>query len=316
MATTDPLVTATIVEPKMMIETMELLGVKKARLPNLKLFPLAFMAGLYVGIGSTLYIILTSELHDPASRFLAGVGFSTGLVMILFIGAELFTGNCMILLSVLAHDVRVWEMALDLAKVWVTNLLGCITFATLFLGMGIGGYDAMAPAGSDRALTSIGQRVCSMAATKAHLHPWETFTRGILANMLVCLAVLQAQAAKSPAGKILGIVIPICAFCVIGLEHSIANQYFLSLATLYKCPTNHGLYWLNLLLCTLGNMAGAFLLSTVYFVVYLSHQKEEKKAIDAKAVSSQPFDESTVSIPMGMALSDAPSSEKAVLTVS
>jgi len=312
-------ITSTIVEPKMMIETMELLGIKKARLPNLKLIPLAILAGVYVGIGTVLYIILTSEAHDPASRFLSGLGFSTGLIMIVFVGAELFTGNCMILLSVLAHDVRWWEMALDLVKVWLANLMGCILFAVLFLGMGIGGYDATVPATDYRALNSIGQRTCSIASTKAHLHAWEIFTRGILANMLVCLAILQALAAKSPAGKVLGIMVPICAFCVIGPEHSIANQVTFSLATLYRCPTNHGWYWLNLLLCSIGNMLGAFFLSVMYFVVYLSHTKEERKSAagaEANKVSSQPFQSPTTSIEMFPRSQSPPPSVTPMLGVS
>ena len=143
---------------------------------------------------------------------------------------------------------------------YFTNFLGAIFGAALIYGGGNNGH-----AGD---LTPSGHRLCAIAIKKTELEWYKIFFRGILANILVCLAVICAAASTTASGKILAIFFPISVFVAIGFEHSIANMYTFSMATMLNCDVgSHGWYWLNLLLSSVGNLVGATLIAISYWLV-------------------------------------------------
>lgn len=267
-----------IMDPPAIQETVAQLGIKKAHLPLWKMVWLGVIAGAYVAVVAQGMIATTSG-YSPAAppppvSVLGGVIFAGGLVMIMICGAELFTGNCMMLVALLARRIYLWEMVLDWVVVFFANFFGCILFGAIIVGSGVNKH-------SDT-FTSQGRRACDVAVGKINADYHEQFFKGILANFCVCLAVLIALSAKSPAGKMLGMLFPLLAFVVTGYDHVIANQYFFALATMLKCPgvpgtksitddgtIAHGRYWANLGLSLAGNILGAATLAVTYFFVFL-----------------------------------------------
>lgn len=245
-------------------------GITKVKLPIHKMILLGILAGVYIGFGGQLMysILLTGDATGGTAsggpqKFLAGMGFSVGLIMIVGVGAELFTGNCLLIVSAMAKRITWTDLVLDWIIVYFSNFVGAILIAALIYGSGINGY-------RPSSLTPAGQIACNIAVAKGKLEPHEMFLRGIGANMLVCLAILLAAASKTPTGKFIGIALPIAAFISIGFEHSIANMYVFSMATMLNCEgVGHGYYWLDLLLCTIGNMLGAAFLAVNYWTTYI-----------------------------------------------
>mmetsp|Transcript_67537 Transcript_67537/g.126172 ORF Transcript_67537/g.126172 Transcript_67537/m.126172 type:complete len:290 (-) Transcript_67537:87-956(-) len=287
-------VAISVLDPIQTAKAVETIGITKAHLSLPRMAVLSVLAGIYIGLGAEIYCLLTATTDGSSPtggmRFLGGFGFSVGLVMIAMAGAELFTGNCLLLIACFTKKISVKDVLIDWAMVWTFNFVGSIMCAGLLYATGINGYDS-----SD--YTALGQRVCNVSVYKAHEKPHEMFFRGIAANMLVCLAVILAIASKSPSGKIMGIAMPIATFVALGFDHCIANMTFFSLATLLDCPVhNHGDYWLNLLLSTLGNTLGASLLAGSYFFTYMqeevvrqtSKQLEMQSKLDAQPEKETP----------------------------
>ncbi len=251
--------------------------VKKVNESSYKLIILGILAGVYIGFGACL---ATFVGHDAAkylglglSRVVTGAVFSVGLMLVVIAGAELFTGNNLILMSVLDKRATFWRMVYKWSIVFVANFIGSIFLAYLYYQTNLWKTGDMA----------VGLNALKIANSKVNLTFMEAFTRGILCNWLVCLAVWIAIASREVVGKIFAILFPVMAFVALGFEHSVANMYFIPLGILLKSSSLvidpaldlSGLTWRsffvnNLLPVTLGNIiGGAFFVGLLYWVVYV-----------------------------------------------
>jgi formate transporter len=253
-------------------EAIETVGVKKADMPIVPCFVLAVVAGGSVGFGALYYSIVASDadLSFATVRVLGGVVFSLGMAIILIAGAELFTGNNLIVMAWASGKISTMAVLRNWAIVYVGNFVGAaglvvLVYLSHHLDMNGG---------------RIGLTVLNTAVAKISPGVTILFVKGILCNMLVCLAVWLAYAGRSVTDKIVGLMLPISAFVAAGFEHCVANMYFLSLAWLSTkldgVPANFDASLItipgiihNLVPVTLGNIAGgAGLVGLVYWLIY------------------------------------------------
>jgi len=224
---------------------IEAAGIAKTKLPLLSLAALGGLAGAFIAFGALFYLaVLTGA--DPAYgpvRAAAGIAFSLGLVLVIVGGAELFTGNALLVMAWV--DGRVTARAL--IRNWIIVYLANFAGAGLILGLAW-------LAGLDRG--ALAATAAEIAARKVALGPGELLGRGILCNVLVCLAVWLSFAARDAAGKVLVIVPPIAAFVALGFEHSVANMFLLPFGLLAGAPIGLPGIAANLFWVTLGNLIG------------------------------------------------------------
>ena len=248
--------------PKEVAARVAEVGVVKARLPLLTLALLGVLAGAFIGLGALMSSLVASDagLGFAASRLLGGLVFSLGLVMVTVAGAELFTGNNLIVMAWAARRIGSGELLRNWAVVCVANFVGAAGLAWLVWLSGQGDVNDGA----------VGRAVVRIATAKAHLSPGEAFFRGVLCNVLVCMAVWMASAGRSVADRVLAIVFPVTAFVAAGFEHSIANMYYFPLAIALGAPLGWGDMLANLGPVIAGNIVGgSVLVAGVYWVVYL-----------------------------------------------
>ncbi|WP_422034678.1 formate/nitrite transporter family protein [Reyranella sp.] len=215
---------------------------------------LAVLAGAFIAFGSVISLVAQSGLGEgPATgpvRLLSGLAFSVGLILVMIAGAELFTGNTMMVLPAITGALPVSRMAAAWTVVWLGNLAGSLVVALLFAASG--GLEG-----------DVGDAARSVVGDKLDKSPQAVFCSGILANALVCLAVWMSMSANTLPAKILAIVGPIMLFVAAGLEHSVANMSLIPMGWLSGLPG--GLDWsaglLNLLFSTVGNIVGGSLLA-------------------------------------------------------
>lgn len=267
--------------PAQMAAKAEHIGVEKTRLDATSLIALAVLAGTFIGFGSLFSIVVTSGAEDiipyGITRLLGGVVFSLGLILVIVGGAELFTGNNLMVMACASGKVTVAEVLRAWSIVYVGNLIGAVGLALLiFLAAGYG-----------HGRGAVGAVALASAEGKASLSGIQALIHGILANVLVCLATWLCYAARSTTDKILAIVFPIAAFVAAGFEHSIANMFLLSFALLTKFGAP-GEFWnqlksapesfpnidllrasLNLFWVTVGNMVGGMSVGVTYWFIYL-----------------------------------------------
>jgi formate transporter len=237
-------------------------GVAKARLPWLTQALLGVLAGAFVGLGAMMFTLVASDawLGFAASRLLGGLVFSLGLVLVVVAGAELFTGNNLIAMAWASGQVGTGALLRNWAVVCVANLAGAAGLALLVWWSGQGALNG----------GELGRAAVRIAVAKAEL-PWaQAFFRGVLCNVLVCMAVWMAMAGRSVTDKAVAIVFPITAFVAAGFEHSIANMYFFPLAMLLGAPLTGADMARNLLPVIAGNLVGgSVLVALVYWAIYL-----------------------------------------------
>ena len=237
-------------------------GVTKARLPLLTQGLLGMLAGAFIGLGCLLFTLVQSDatLGFTAERLIGGLVFSLGLVLVSVAGAELFTGNNLIAMAWASGQVSTGEVLRNWALVALANLAGASALAVL---VWLSGHGAMNGGAVARAAVRI-------AVAKAEL-PWaEAFVRGVLCNVLVCMAVWMSFAGRSVVDKAVAIVFPITAFVAAGFEHSVANMYFFPLAMLLGAPLGLREMVGNLLPVVAGNIVGgSVLVALVYWLIYL-----------------------------------------------
>ena len=253
-------------------EAVEKVGVKKANLPFQASFMLAVVAGGGIGFGALYYTIVASDvsLSFAVARVLGGLVFSLGLALVLIGGAELFTGNNLIVMAWASGEVSTRAMLRNWTIVWAGNLVGalglvCLVFFSHHLDMNGG---------------RIGLSVANTAVAKIQPDVLTLFIKGILCNLLVCMAVWLAYAGRSVTDKIVALILPVSAFVAAGFEHCVANMYFLPLAWLEartgslpadfdaSAITLAGIIH-NLVPVTLGNIVGgAGLVGAVYWLIY------------------------------------------------
>ncbi|MBI2378977.1 MAG: formate/nitrite transporter family protein [Deltaproteobacteria bacterium] len=252
--------------PAEMAERVEAGGVAKAALDFWRTLALAVLAGAFIGLGAMASTIAATEtgLGYGPTRLLAGLVFSLGLVLVLVGGAELFTGNALIVMAWAERRVRSSALLRNWAIVYAGNFLGALVTA---VGVHFSGIHAL---GSGK----VAQTALAIATTKASLGFGEALLRGVFCNALVCLAVWLGFSARTTTDKVLCVVFPITAFVAAGFEHSIANMYFIPVGMLLQGPggqiTWNAFLVGNLLPVTFGNIAGGSLMvGLVYWFIYL-----------------------------------------------
>lgn len=242
-------------------------GETKASLPALRLLVLAILAGAFIAFGGSFMLLVRSDasLGFAASQLLGGLVFTLGLFLVLVAGAELFTGNCLMVAGALSGRYAWTSVLRNWMIVYVGNAIGAVCIAVMFWTAGIFASNHGA----------VGEIALSVALTKAGLAPGVAFVRGILCNILVCLAVWMGFAGQSVCDKLAAAVLPVVAFVVLGFEHSIANLFFLPLGLLaqYAGVAGAGVLTvagvgLNLLFVTAGNIVGGALVGAAYWFAY------------------------------------------------
>jgi formate/nitrite transporter len=248
--------------PKEIADRVEKYSIAKAQLPLLSLWMLGMLAGAFIGFGALAYTLVASDdgLGFVASRFIGGLAFSLGLLLVTIAGAELFTGNNMLVMAWADGCIDARQVLRNWVVVCAANLVGCVGLAVLAW---LSGHGALNDG-------QVGRAALRIAVTKAHLPPAEAFFRGVLCNALVCMAVWMAYAGRSVTDKALAVVFPVTAFVAAGFEHSIANMYFFAFAMLLDAPIGTVDAVHNLVPVIAGNVVGgAVLVVLVYFVSYV-----------------------------------------------
>lgn len=237
----------------------------KAALPLRALILLGMLAGVYIGFGglfATVALAGAESLPYGLGQVLAGIVFSLGLVLLA--GAELFTGNMLFAGPVAAGRISVKQAARALGIVYLANLVGAVALACVVTAAGL----------HDAGQGAVGRAALNLGANKVGNGFMTTFASGVLANMLVCLAVWLAAAGRTVTQKLAGIVLPVGAFVAAGLEHSVANMYLLPYAWMVQgvsgvAPVMSGGAMVgNLAPATLGNMLGGAVVALAYWAAY------------------------------------------------
>ncbi len=193
-------------------------GEGKAKLPLLKCILLGIMAGAFIAFGGASSNAAVHNIANQGlSKTLAGCIFPVGLMMIVFVGGELFTGDCLMIAGVADRKFSVLAMIKTLLIVFFSNMAGAVIIAALVYCSGLLDYTNGA----------LGAFTIKVAFGKTTITPFKAVCSGILCNILVCMAVLMATAAKDIAGKVWAIFFPICAFVIGGWEHCVANMFYI-----------------------------------------------------------------------------------------
>lgn len=256
--------------PKQIAEKVEAVGEAKARLALEPMLALGVLAGAFIGLGAMFYTLVVSDPQLPfaAARILGGLVFSLGLILVVVAGAELFTGNNLMVMAWVDRKISTRLLLRNLGLVYCANFVGAVGLAYLVRWSG------------HLSLGNAEKTAWLIAEVKVGLPFREAFFRGVLCNLLVCLAVWLAMAGRSVTDKILAIVFPITAFVACGFEHCVANMYFLPLGAMVA-PEGQAIslqqMGANLLPVTLGNLVGgAVLVGLVYHVIYDRPNEEGK----------------------------------------
>ena len=265
--------------PAEMAQKASTVGVAKARLDFASTFALAVLAGAFIGLGAMFSTVVGTDtgLGYGATRLLVGLAFCLGLVLVVVGGAELFTGNNLIVMAWVGGQASTAELARNWAIVYLGNLAGAVA-----TGVGVYWSGVWALAGH-----KVGATALAIALAKVNL-PWsEALMRGVYCNALVCLAVWLAYSARTTTDKILCVLFPITAFVAAGFEHSVANMYFIPMGLFLRghadvvtaagkaagglgSLTWVSFFWENLLPVTIGNIiGGSAMVGLVYWFVYL-----------------------------------------------
>lgn len=252
--------------PLQISKALSRIGVKKATATIFELLVFGVLAGIYIALGAnvTTAVLSGGTLDAGLAKFLAGSVFSVGLMLVLIPGSELFTGNILMTIGFIYRKYAFTKVLRNWFIVYFGNLLGAILIAWLVLNSGL-----LGKAGS---LNAVGTTATAIASAKLQLTFSEALCRGILCNMLVCLAVIMCIASKTVMGKIAGIYFPIMAFVASGYEHSVANMYFIPIGLMAegKFFSDFFVIFKNLIPVTAGNIIGGLL-------IVMLHPKVEER---------------------------------------
>ena len=268
--------------PPEMAEKAETAGVAKANMGFAQLFVLAGLAGAFIALGAvfstTVVTGASGEIPYGIAKLLGGAAFSVGLMFVVIGGAELFTGNNLIVMAWAGGKVTLAKLVRNWFIVYIGNFAGAVLIAVLVVYSG-------QPFFADGA---VGRTILDIAEAKTSLGFLEAVILGTLCNVLVCLAVWMSFSARTTTDRILAVFPPIAAFVASGFEHSVANMYFIPAGLLVKLGIQSGHWELsgvlvegyadltlagfvqNLIPVTIGNIiGGALLVGVVYWFVYL-----------------------------------------------
>jgi formate transporter len=282
--------------PSQMAVKAEELGVRKASLDAGRTFVLSVLAGVFIALGGVFSTTVGAGAATAPygwTRLLMGFAFSLGLILVIVGGAELFTGNNLIVMAWANRKVSTARLLRNWVIVYAGNFAGALATAVVVYISGHYSFGSGA----------IGALALTIASSKCTLAFGQAIALGFLCNVLVCLAVWLSYSGRTSADKILAIVPPIAAFVAAGFEHSIANMYFIPVALLIKTaapdtfwqavgkvpaeypdltPTNY--FFRNLLPVTVGNiLGGALLVGIVYWFVYLRPAVRQQAAPSKEA---------------------------------
>ena len=287
--------------PAEMAVRAEQVGVRKAEMPWLAMFTLAVLAGAFISLGALFAttvssgsmivtspdgaIAFTTGLPYGVTRLLAGLVFCLGLVLVVVGGAELFTGNNLIVMAWASGKVTGRALLRNWVIVYFGNFLGAVSTAIIMF------FTRQHTFGAD----AVGIAALRIAVGKLDYTFLQALALGILCNALVCMAIWLTYSARSTVDKIVAIIFPITAFVAAGFEHSIANMYFIPYALLIRnfdpefvsrvsgrIPDLGNLTWNsffidNLIPVTIGNIiGGTVLVASVYWSIYLRDRQEVK----------------------------------------
>lgn len=288
--------------PAEMAKRAEYVGVRKAETPFITMLALSILAGAFIALGAIFAttvlsggmtlrdaegaVAFTTSLPYGVNRLLGGVVFSLGLVLVVVGGAELFTGNNLIVMAWASGKVTTRALLRNWGIVYLGNFIGSIGTAVLVFISKEWMFGSAA----------IGVTALNIAKSKVELGFLQAIALGVLCNALVCMAVWMTYSARSTMDKIAAIILPITAFVAAGFEHSIANMYFIPVALFIKdfageafwtaaakTPADYAsITWSsflinNLIPVTIGNIiGGALLVAAVYWMVFLRPDKLSK----------------------------------------
>lgn len=259
--------------------------VTKAKSKWMNLAILGFLAGAFIAFGAELSIMSTvgtaAILGTGVTKVIAGSVFSVGLILVVIAGAELWTGNNLMVISACDKKFGISSLLYNWSIVFTFNFIGAIFIALIMWGSGLWKTSDF----------QWGITATTIAINKVNLSFIEAFLRGIGCNWLVCLAVWIAVSSKDTIGKIFGIFFPIMTFVASGFEHIIANMFFIPMGLFLKNEpsivghvTNiDNLTWESMVInnfipVTLGNLiGGAFFVGFIYWWIYLKNDKNDKK---------------------------------------
>lgn len=272
--------------PKEIASRVETGGVTKANLNFLAKFTLSVLAGVFIAFGAALFTLVVhdAKLSFGLAQLIGGLSFCLGLILVVVAGAELFTGNNLLVMAYVSKKITLRKLIENWVIVFLGNFLGALSLALwVYLSRQWSANSHL-----------VGAKALLIAYTKVNLPFIVAFTRGVLCNALVCLAVWLCMGGRTTTDKILSILFPITAFVALGFEHSIANMYFIPIGLLlrgnpqvleaamtmtgkvndFSGLTVQTFLVNNLLPVTLGNIVGGGLLvGLVYWFVYLRSQK-------------------------------------------
>jgi len=255
---------------------------KKSGLDFFRMFVLAILAGVFIALGAEFYTLV---VHDSGLAFglnnlIGGLVFCLGLILVVIAGAELFTGNTLIVMGFIERKVSARQLLKGWSIVYIGNLAGSLAMVLLMYYTAQWGFHG----------AMVGGKALLIANAKVNMTFLEAFMRGILCNVLVCLAIWLAFSGRSTIDKILAVIFPITAFVASGFEHSVANMYFVPMGLALKEQadvlaaaqgmagqpimlgnlTVAGFIVKNLIPVTLGNIiGGSLLVGGIYWAVYL-----------------------------------------------
>ncbi|MEE8636884.1 MAG: formate/nitrite transporter family protein, partial [Dehalococcoidia bacterium] len=255
---------------------------KKSGLDFFRMFVLAILAGVFIAFGAEFYTLV---VHDSGLAFglnslIGGVVFCLGLILVVLAGAELFTGNSLVVMGFIEGRVKARQLLKGWGIVYLGNFAGSLVMVLLvYYTAQWGFHDAM-----------VGGKALLIANSKVNMSFLEAFMRGILCNVLVCLAIWLAFSGRTTIDKILAVIFPITAFVASGFEHCVANMYFIPMGIALRGQSDvlvaaqgmvgqpimlgnltiAGFLVKNLIPVTLGNMiGGSLLVGVIYWSVYL-----------------------------------------------
>jgi formate transporter len=268
-------------QPKQMICKLEDVGCAKASQNTLSMVLLGILAGFFIGLGAMFCTLVTTDtgLGFGLGKLLGGLAFSLGLILVVIAGAELFTGNSLMVAPWMSARVKGSQLLRNWAIVYFSNFAGALILVAILFYAKFGALDSY----------EVGANALMIANSKASLAFVPALCRGIMCNILVCLAVWLCLSARSVSSKILAIIFPITAFVACGFEHSVANMYFIPMGIAMAGQTEVlqaagvtaaqvtnltalGLVH-NLIPVTIGNIIGGTSVGLIYWLIFLRKER-------------------------------------------
>ncbi len=263
--------------PTEVAKRVEQASLSKCTNDPFRVLALAVLAGAFIALGAAFYALVTHEpgmMPPGVLKWLGGLAFCLGLVLVVVAGAELFTGNNLLVMGFVDGKISGRQLINNWLIVYVGNFIGALGILLLIALSGLWWQ-------GDGALAA---KTVAIAESKVNLTFWEAFSRGVLCNLLVCLAIWLTMAGRSVTDKILAVLLPISAFVALGFEHSVANMFVIPAGMLasnmqawqgmgLSVTENlnlNGFLLGNLLPVTLGNLVGgSILVGLFYWFIYL-----------------------------------------------